>query len=106
VFVRAKRVAKFCNFIAVSVRCRQFHLASTSCIGESRQAGRDLHLHVDAAGLDPFKGYRGNALDHAAPLPQSKVAEGAKAGKNIKGTNYAASAISFLAACVSNPDRV
>ena len=36
--------------------------------GESRQAGRDLHLHVDRAGLDPLKGYGGNPLDHAAPL--------------------------------------
>jgi hypothetical protein len=25
-------------------------------------------------------------LDHAAPLPQSRVAEGSKAGKNIKRT--------------------
>ena len=44
--------------------------------GERRQSRRDLHLHVDGAGLDPLKGYGGNALDHAAPLPQSKVAEG------------------------------
>jgi hypothetical protein len=34
-----------------------------------------LHLHVDRAGLDPLKGYCGNALDHAAPLPRQKVAE-------------------------------
>jgi hypothetical protein len=33
---------------------------------ESRQAGRDLHLHVDGAGFDPFKSYGGNTLDHAA----------------------------------------
>ena len=39
-----------------------------------RQAGRDLHLHVDRAGLDPLKGYGRNALNHAAPVPQSKVA--------------------------------
>ena len=26
--------------------------------GESGQAGRDLHLHVDRAGLNPLKGYR------------------------------------------------
>ncbi len=43
--------------------------------GKRRQPRRDLHLHVDRAGFDPFKGYGGNALDHAAPLPQSKVAE-------------------------------
>jgi hypothetical protein len=53
---------------------------------ESRQSRCDLHLHVDAAGFDPFKGYRGNALDHAAPLPQRSVAEGDGTGKNIRGT--------------------
>ena len=42
---------------------------------ERRQARRDLHLHVDRAGLDPLKGYGRNPLDHVAPLPQSKVAE-------------------------------
>ena len=35
--------------------------------GEGRQTGGDLHLHVDAAGLDALKGYGGNPLDHAAP---------------------------------------
>jgi hypothetical protein len=33
---------------------------------ESRQAGRDLHLHVDGAGFDPLKSYGGNPLNHAA----------------------------------------
>jgi hypothetical protein len=33
---------------------------------ESRQAGRDLHLHVDGTGLDPLKSYGGNTLNHAA----------------------------------------
>jgi hypothetical protein len=61
-------------------------LAFTTCNGESGQAGGDLHLHVDRAGLDPLKGYGGNALDHAAPLPQSRVAESSGDGKNIKGT--------------------
>jgi len=37
---------------------------------ESRQAGGDLHLHVDGAGFDPLKSYGGNTLDHAAPLPR------------------------------------
>jgi len=32
-----------------------------------RQAGRDLHLHVDRAGLDPLKGYRRNPRNHACP---------------------------------------
>jgi len=36
--------------------------------GERRQPGRDLHLHVDGAGLDPLKGYGGNALDQMVPL--------------------------------------
>ena len=39
-----------------------------------RQARRDLHLHVDRAGLDPLKGYGRNPRNHAAPLAQSKVA--------------------------------
>ena len=32
-----------------------------------RQARRDLHLHVDRAGLDPLKGYGRNPRNHAAP---------------------------------------
>jgi hypothetical protein len=36
--------------------------------GERRQPGRDLDLHVDRAGLDPLKGYGGNALDQMVPL--------------------------------------
>ncbi len=34
---------------------------------EGRQAGRDLHLHVDRAGLDALERNRGDALDHVAP---------------------------------------
>ena len=34
---------------------------------EGRQAGRDLHLHVDRAGLDALERHRGDALDHARP---------------------------------------
>jgi hypothetical protein len=63
-----------------------FVLSLTTDMRKGRQTGRHLHLHVDAAGLDPLKGYGGNALDHAAPLPQLKVAEGGREGKNIKGT--------------------
>jgi hypothetical protein len=33
---------------------------------KSRQPRRNLDLHVDRAGLDPPKGNRRNALDHAA----------------------------------------
>ena len=33
---------------------------------EGRQAGRDLDLHVDGAGLDALERHRGDALDHAA----------------------------------------
>ena len=37
---------------------------------EGRQAGRDLHLHVDGAGLDALERHRGDALDHGdAPNP-------------------------------------
>ena len=32
-----------------------------------RQAGRDLNLHVDRAGLDPLKGYGRNPRNHAVP---------------------------------------
>ncbi len=35
--------------------------------GKRRQAGRDLNLHVDRAGLDPLKGYGRNPRNHAAP---------------------------------------
>src|SRR5437762_981393 len=48
---------------------------------ECRQAGRDLHLHVHRASLDPLKRYGGNPLDHAAPLPRWKVAEGRRQGR-------------------------
>ena len=41
-------------------------LVGQSDDGESRQAGRDLHLHVDGAGFDPLKSYGGNTLNHAA----------------------------------------
>ena len=34
---------------------------------EGGQPGRDLHLHVDRAGLDPLKGYRRNPRNHACP---------------------------------------
>ena len=54
-------------------------LALRLCNGKGGQAGGDLHLHVDRAGLDPLKGYGGNPLDHAAP-------EGGQDGKNIRGT--------------------
>ena len=53
---------------------------------ERRQAGRDLHLHVNRAGLDPLKGYGRNALDHADPLPLPRVAEPGEERKNITGT--------------------
>jgi len=46
----------------------RYRLVRQADNGEGRQARRDLHLHVDGAGLDPLKGYGGNALDHAAPL--------------------------------------
>jgi hypothetical protein len=37
---------------------------------EGRQAGRDLHLDVDRAGLDALERHRGNVLDHA-PLSRT-----------------------------------
>jgi hypothetical protein len=40
--------------------------------GKRRQPKCDLHLHVDAAGLDALKSHGGNPLDHAAPLRSIK----------------------------------
>ena len=38
---------------------------------EGRQAGRDLHLHVDGAGLDALERDRRDTLDHGAiPAPE------------------------------------
>ena len=48
--------------------------------------GRDLHLHVDAAGLDALKGYGGNPLDHAAPLAAIEGSGTRGESKNIRGT--------------------
>ena len=44
-------------------------------MAKAGQPGRDLHLHVDRAGLDPLKGYGRNPLNHATLIAQSKVAE-------------------------------
>ena len=35
---------------------------------EGRQAGRDLHLHVDGAGIDALERHGGDSLNHALPL--------------------------------------
>ena len=43
---------------------------------ERRQAGRDLHLHVDGARLDALERHRGDALHHAMPLAGSRLAQG------------------------------
>jgi hypothetical protein len=51
---------------------------------EGRQAGRDLHLHVDRAGLDALERHRADPLDHAvAPQPRPRLAELCSRGKNI-----------------------
>jgi hypothetical protein len=65
-------------------------LSSNVYHGKGGQPGRDLHLHVDRTGLDPFKGYGRNALDHACPLVQSRVAELRGESKNIRGTEMSA----------------
>ena len=36
---------------------------------EARQARRDLHLHIDGAGLDALERNRGDALNHSALIP-------------------------------------
>ena len=64
-------------------------LPLTKCNGKGRQAGRDLHLHVDRAGLDALKGDGGNPLNHAepaCPLLQLGVAERERLRKNNTGT--------------------
>jgi len=43
--------------------------------GESRQARRDLHLHVDGSSLDSLKRDRGNPLDHAPSAIQGSEEE-------------------------------
>jgi hypothetical protein len=66
-------------------RASETALSGRPTIANAGKPG-DLHLHVDGPGLDPLKGYGGNVLDHAAPLPRSRVMEGGGDGKNIKGT--------------------
>jgi hypothetical protein len=46
---------------------------------------------TSTAGLHPLKSDGGNALDHAAPLMQSRVAEPGGVSKNITGTDVSAS---------------
>ena len=47
--------------------------------GEGRQSRRDLHLHVDRAGLDPLKGDGGNPLNHARTSLPSRTIRGSRA---------------------------
>ncbi len=64
---------------------------------EGRQAGRDLHLHVDGAGLDALEGDRRDALDHDLPSKTclergfatqgGRIAEAGDENKNICRTN-------------------
>jgi hypothetical protein len=59
-------------------------LSLTTRVGESRQARRDLDLHVDSAGLDPLKSNRRNSLNHAArPSLELKVTEEGRSCKNV-----------------------
>lgn len=54
-------------------------LSLTTHIREGRQARRDLHLHVDRAGLDPLKGDGRNPLNHARtslPCPAIRGSRG------------------------------
>ncbi|MET3968838.1 hypothetical protein ABID62_004921 [Bradyrhizobium sp. S3.9.1] len=55
--------------------CLRHRLVRQADDGKGGQAGRDLHLHVDRAGLDPLKGDGRNPLNHACPLAQLRVAE-------------------------------
>ncbi len=50
--------------------------------GESRQARRDLHLHVDRANLDTLERNRGDALDHVRPALERQSSVTPKYVKN------------------------
>lgn len=54
-------------------------LSLTAYHCKGRQAGRDLHLHVDRAGLDPLKGDGRNPLNHARPSLPSRTIRGSRA---------------------------
>ena len=66
-------------------------MLSKPCLGfvgkaddmKGRQPRRDLHLHIDGAGLDSLKGYRRNPLNHATLIPQRKLAELYEGSKNV-----------------------
>src|SRR5438552_805256 len=47
---------------------------------EGGQAGRDLYLHVDGAGLDALEGNRADALDHGSCLTCYLRVYGSEAG--------------------------
>ena len=51
---------------------------------EGGQSGRDLHLHIDRARLDPLERDRGYPLDHRSPrMRPLRVAEAVSYSKNI-----------------------
>jgi hypothetical protein len=58
-------------------------LALTVHNGESRHAGRDLHLHIDRPHLDALERDRGDPLNHVRPRLRGTVAELFWRGKNI-----------------------
>ena len=71
--------------------------------GERRQTRRDLHLHVDRAGLDPLKGYGRNPLNHAALIAAIEGSGTRRQVKNITGTLGAEG--SYVAVAARSGDR-
>jgi hypothetical protein len=63
---------------------RPIALAFTLCNSEGRQTRRDLHLHVDCAGLDPLKGDGRNPLNHARTSLPFCTIRGSRAGQSLQ----------------------
>ena len=58
-------------------------LVGKSHDGESRHAGRDLHLHIDGPDLDALERNRGDPLNHVHPRLRGRVAKFSPHIKNI-----------------------
>ena len=52
--------------------------------GKGRQSRRDLHLHVDRAGLDPLKRDGRNPLNHARTCLPFCTIRGSRAGRSLQ----------------------
>jgi hypothetical protein len=52
-------------------------------LGQGRKARRDLHLHINGAGFDAFKGHGGDVLNHPGHLAKP-VAKTSYQGKLVE----------------------